>query len=101
MTLLIGVSKGMACLIPGPITTSLGVQLLPIFRGRVFGKLRSLGGWHFVWIAVHGQILTLDNLMLRGRILVNRCCMCHRNEETVDHLLLHCPVAHSLWVYMF
>jgi len=40
----------------------------------------------FVWTAVHGQILTLDNLMLRKRILVNRCCMCHRNEETVDHL---------------
>ena len=55
----------------------------------------------FVWIAVHGQILTLDNLMLRGRILVNWCCMCHHNEETVDHLLLHCPVAHSLWVYMY
>ena len=55
----------------------------------------------FVWTAVHGQILTLDNLMVRGRILVNRCCMCHRNEETVDHLLLHCPIAHSLWVYMF
>ena len=55
----------------------------------------------FVWTAVHGQIFTLDNLMLRGRILVNWCCMCHQNEETVDHLLLHCPVAHSLWVYMF
>ena len=27
--------------------------------------------------------------MLRGHILVNRCCMCHRNEETVDHRLLH------------
>ena len=23
-------------------------ELLPIFRGRVFGKLRSLGGWHFL-----------------------------------------------------
>ena len=55
----------------------------------------------FVWTAFHGQILTLDNLMLRGRILVNWCCMCHCNEETVNHLLLHCPVAHSLWVYMF
>ena len=55
----------------------------------------------FVWTAVHGQILILDNLMLRKRILVNRCCMCHRNKETVDHLLLHCPVAHSLWVYMY
>ena len=32
---------------------------------------------------------------------MNRCCMCHRNEETVDHLLLYCPVVHSLWVYMY
>ena len=55
----------------------------------------------FVWTTVHGQILTLDNLMLRGRILVSRCCMCHRNEETVVHLLLHCPIAHPLWFYMY
>ena len=54
----------------------------------------------FVWTAVHEQILTLDNLRLRRRILVNRCCMCHCNEETVDHLL-HCLVAHSLWVICF
>ena len=102
VTLLIGVSMGMASLILGPITITFGVHLPPIFRGRVFGKLRFLRGWHFfVWTAVHGQILTLDNLMLRGRILVNWCCMCHHNEETVDHLLLHCPVAHSLWVYMY
>ena len=47
MTLLICVSMGMASLIPGLITISLGVQLPPIFRGRVFGKLRSLGGGIF------------------------------------------------------
>ena len=81
-----------------------------IVRGVVASNFPWKGVWKakiprrvsfFVWTAVHGQILTLDNLMLKGRILVNRCCMCHRNEETVDHLLLHCPVAHSLWVYMF
>ena len=53
-----------------------------------------------MWTASHGQILTLDNLMLRGLPLVNRCCMCCCNEEYVNHLLLHCPVAHSLWVQM-
>ena len=42
----------------------------------------------------------LDNLMLRGLPLANRCCMCCSNEEIVDHLLLHYPVAHSLWVQM-
>ena len=54
----------------------------------------------FMWTAAHGQILTLDNLMLRGRPLVNRCCMCCCNEESVDHLLLFCSIAHSLWTYM-
>ena len=50
--------------------------------------------------ATHDQILTLDNLMFRGRILVNRCCMCCCNEESVDYLLISCLVAHSLWMYM-
>ena len=38
--------------------------------------------------------------MLRSRPLVNRCCMCCCNVESVDHLLLFCLVAHSLWTYM-
>ena len=53
-----------------------------------------------MWTAAHGQILTLDNLMLRGRILVNRCCMCCCNEEFVDHLLISYSVANSMWMYM-
>ena len=53
-----------------------------------------------MWTAAHSQILTLDNLMLRDRLLANRCCMCCCNEESVDHLLLFCPITHSLWTYM-
>ena len=53
-----------------------------------------------MWTATHSQILTLDNLMLRDRLLVNRCCMCCCNEESVDHILLFCPITHSLWMYM-
>ena len=53
-----------------------------------------------MWTAAHGQILTLDNLMLHGRILTNRCCMCCCNEEFVDHLLIFCLVVHSLWMDM-
>ena len=53
-----------------------------------------------MWTIAHGQILTLDNLMLCDRILANRCCMCCCNEEFVDHLLISCPVAHfSVDVY--
>ena len=38
--------------------------------------------------------------MLRGCLLVNRCCMCCCDGEAVDHLLLHCPVTHSVWTFM-
>ena len=53
-----------------------------------------------MWIAAHGQSLTLDNLMLRGYTLANCYCMCCCNEESVDHLLISCPVAHSFWMCM-
>ena len=48
VTLLIGVSMGIASLILGPITITFGVHLPPIFHGRVFRKLRFLRGWHFL-----------------------------------------------------
>ena len=53
-----------------------------------------------MWTSAHGQILTLNNLMLRGRPLANRCYLCCCNEESMDHLLIFCLVAHSLWMSM-
>ena len=53
-----------------------------------------------MWTAAHGLILTLDNLILCGCPLVNFCCLCCNNEESVNHLLLFYPITHSLWMYM-
>jgi hypothetical protein len=49
----------------------------------------------FVWLASLGKILTLDNLRRRQVIVVNRCCLCKLDGESVD--LLHCEVARALW----
>ena len=38
--------------------------------------------------------------MLWDRPLVNRCCMCCCDGELVAHLLLYCPVTHTLWTFM-
>ena len=38
--------------------------------------------------------------MLKGRPLANWYCMCCRDRESADHLLLHCPITHSLWTFM-
>jgi hypothetical protein len=33
--------------------------------------------------------------------VMDRCCMCKRNGESVDHLLLHCDVASAIWSAFF
>jgi len=48
-----------------------------------------------------GKILTLNNLRKRHVIVIDRCCMCKINGETMDHLLLHCEVARVLWNAIF
>jgi hypothetical protein len=48
-----------------------------------------------------GKILTHDNLCKRNIVVVEWCCMCKKNGEAVDHLLIHCEVASCLWHYVF
>jgi hypothetical protein len=55
----------------------------------------------FAWSAVLGKILIADNLRKRKIIIVDRCYLCKRDGETVDHLLLHCDVASTLWNHVF
>jgi hypothetical protein len=33
--------------------------------------------------------------------MVNRCWLCESEKESVDHLLLHCGVASTLWNAFF
>ena len=55
----------------------------------------------FVWSAALGKILTQDNLRKKNMVVINRCGMCKRDEDTVDHLLLHCECAQLLWNTFF
>jgi hypothetical protein len=47
----------------------------------------------FVWTAVLGKILMLDNLRKKNIIVMEWCYMCKRSGKSIDHLLLHCEVA--------
>jgi hypothetical protein len=55
----------------------------------------------FAWSVALGKILTMDNLRKRHIIIVDRCCLCKRDGESVDHLLLHCDVASAMWNNIF
>jgi hypothetical protein len=51
----------------------------------------------FIWTAALGRILTTDNLRRRRILILDWCCMCQSDGESVNHLLLHCRVAQELW----
>ncbi|RVW90208.1 ADP-ribosylation factor-like protein 8c [Vitis vinifera] len=55
----------------------------------------------FAWEATWGKALTLDKMQKRGWALANRCFLCLENEETIDHLLLHCSRTRVLWDLLF
>ena len=53
----------------------------------------------FIWCVAWNKILIGDNLRLRRLVLVDWFIMCCHCGETVDHLLLHCKMAHWLWSF--
>ena len=56
----------------------------------------SKGGFHFM-VSFFRKILTTDNFCKKGIIVLDWCYMCKRCEESVDHLLLHCPMTFEMW----
>ena len=51
--------------------------------------------------SVVGEILTMDKLKKMGRHLANRCPLCGKDGENIDHLFLHCMLARELYSLLF
>lgn len=62
-----------------------------IWKLRMPSKLPLSYGWCF-----RGRVLTLVNIIARGILWPNQCCMCYASAKSVDHLFMHCPVASSV-----
>ncbi|RVW40781.1 Transposon TX1 uncharacterized 149 kDa protein [Vitis vinifera] len=77
---------------------SLKVENSPLFPTKeVWGSRAPLRTRFFAWEAVWGKISTVDMLMRRGWSMVNRCVLCKENEESADHILIHCGKTRKLW----
>ena len=55
----------------------------------------------FVWEAPWRKVLTLDQLKRRGWTLANRCFFCLAEEESTNHILIHCTKTRVLWKLLF
>ena len=78
--------------------TSLKVENNPLFLAKeVWGSCAPLRTRFFAWEAIWGKISTVDMLMRRGWSMVNRCNLCKENEESADHILIHCGKTRELW----
>lgn len=51
----------------------------------------------FGWIVTWGVCLTQENLQRRGFLLANRCYLCEEDQESVEHLFLHCRISRQCW----
>ena len=58
-------------------------------------------GFFFAWEASKGKVLTLDQLKKRGLTLANRCFFCLIEEESTNHILIHCTKTRVLWELLF
>ena len=55
----------------------------------------------FAWEAMWKKVLTLDRIQRRGWPLTYRCYLCFSKAESINHILLHCELARSLWNLLF
>ncbi|RVX19039.1 Transposon TX1 uncharacterized 149 kDa protein [Vitis vinifera] len=55
----------------------------------------------FAWEASWGKVLTMDQFKKRGWAVANRCFLCCEEEESIDHILIHCSKARDLWDLLF
>ena len=55
----------------------------------------------FSWTTALEKILNPDNLWNQGVTVVDWCYMCKWSGESINHLLLHCPIAFELWTMVW
>ncbi|CAN0913540.1 hypothetical protein LINGRAHAP2_LOCUS27995 [Linum grandiflorum] len=51
----------------------------------------------FVWLVYNKRIDSMDNLQRRGLQIANRCVLCDRHIEIVDHMFLRCDFSTKVW----
>jgi len=68
-----------------------------IWKPEVPPKIKA-----FFWIIVLSRINTMDMLQRRKPFIAlspQWCYLCHKDEESVDHIFFHCSFTTKVWTY--
>lgn len=63
-----------------------------VWQAGVISKVAA-----FLWLALKAKVLTCDRLTRRGIRVLSCCYLCGKEDERLDHLLLHWLYARSIW----
>lgn len=66
----------------------------------VWNNLIPLKVSFFMWELWWDKTPRVDNLIVGGMILTNRCCLCLFTAESSGHLFMHCPWVGPFWSYL-
>jgi hypothetical protein len=55
----------------------------------------------FMWLVAHNKCWMADRLAHRGLPHPESCPLCDQEDETIDHLLVHCVFAREFWFILF
>ncbi|XP_026444009.1 uncharacterized protein LOC113344214 [Papaver somniferum] len=50
-----------------------------------------------LWCAVYGKLNSQDMIQYKGIDIHSSCILCGDCNESQDHILIHCKVAHKIW----
>ena len=56
------------------------------------------------WLVVHGKINTCNQIQIWNPHMVlspSWCVLCRKDDESIDHLFMHCEIATKLWNQLF
>ena len=50
-----------------------------------------------MWLAIKGRLSTLDRLQKWGNCIVNRCYLCMKEAEDLEHIFFKCDFSREVW----
>ncbi|OVA15343.1 Reverse transcriptase zinc-binding domain [Macleaya cordata] len=95
-------TKSLYSLLHSSIPSSSDVSINTNVDSFPWKKLRSVKGVSpriiiFIWRLLHNGLAIRANTRKFVSSIITECPFCDNAEETIDHILLHCPFSQAIW----